>query len=109
MGNSGADSNTRRVFLSRHRPARDWPFVCDNGRSWREFTWHVPTVTAVLFRSGLHQFLPVVDKVAVVGSEIMARADSRDHPPSPTGLRTRLRGVERLQRTSRSRLQRNSH
>ena len=90
LGNPGADSNTWGVFHSGNRTTRRRPFVYDTGRSRRELLRHVRATIAVLFCHGLHQFLSVVDQVAVVDSQIMAEQRGRGHPPSP-----------RLRRTSR--------
>ena len=97
LGNPGADSNTRGVFHSGNWTTRRQPFVYDTGRSRREFLRNVRAAIAVLFCHGLHQFLSVVDQVAVVDPEIVAEQRGRGHPPSP-----------RLRRTSRRRLQRKS-
>ena len=81
LGNPGADSNTWGVFHSGNRTTRRQPFVYDTGRSRREFLRHVRAVIAVLFCHGLHQFLSVVDQVAVVNSEIVAKQRSRGRRP----------------------------
>ena len=73
LGNPGADSNAWGVFHSGNRTTCRHPFVYDTGRSRREFLRHVRAAIAVLFCHGLHQFLSVVDQVAVVDSEIMAK------------------------------------
>ena len=73
LGNPGADSNARGVFHSGNWTTCRQPFVYDTGRSRREFLRNVRAVIAVLFCHGLHQFLSVVDQVAVVDSEIVAK------------------------------------
>ena len=81
LGNPGADSNTWGVFHSGNRTTRRQPFVYDTGRSRREFLRNVRAVIAVLFCHGLHQFLSVVDQVAVVDSEIVAEQRGRGRRP----------------------------
>ena len=81
LGNPGADSNAWGVFHSGNRTTCRHPFVYDTGRSRREFLRHVRAVIAVLFCHGLHQFLSVVDQVAVVDSEIVAKERSRSRRP----------------------------
>ena len=68
LGNPGADSNTWGVFHSGNWTTRRQPFVYDTGRSRREFLRHVRAAIAILFCHRLHQFLSVVDQVAVVDS-----------------------------------------
>src|SRR5213594_3617099 len=77
LGNSGADSNAWRVFHGWNWSTRDWSFVCDHGRPWRQFACHVSPAFAFLFRDGLRQFLSVVDQVAMAGSDIVATAKGR--------------------------------
>src|SRR6516225_12167917 len=72
LGNSGADSNAWRVFHSRDLSTRNWSYVRDHGRPWRQFGCHVSPAFAFLFRDGLRQFLSVVDQVAMASSDIVA-------------------------------------
>src|SRR5207244_12416419 len=74
---------------------RNWSFVCDHGRPWRQFAWHVSPAFTVLFRDGLREFLSVVDQVAMAGSDIVATAKGRRHPPSPRLRRKRRRRLQR--------------
>src|SRR5882724_7407868 len=106
LGNSGADSNAWRVFHSRNWSPRDRSFVCDHGRSRRQFAWRVSPAFTVLFLDGLREFLSVVDQVAMAGSEITTGAKSPRHPPSPGLRRTRRR---RLQQKIDRQISRNRH
>src|SRR5436309_15042582 len=106
LGNSGADSNAWRVLHGRNWSTRDSSFVCDHGRPWRQFACHVSPAFTVLFRDGLREFLSVVDQVAMAGSDIVATAKGRRHPPSPRLRRTRRR---RLQQKIDRPISRNRH
>ena len=105
LGNSCINSNARPIFHGRNRTTCCRSLTCHDGGSWREFIWDVPPASPVLFCNDLFKFFSVVDQTAVVDPEAVGRKKGRDHPPSPTSLRTRLRRVERLRRTSRFRLQ----
>ena len=77
VGNSGADSNARRIFFCWNRTTRHWPFVYHDGRPRRGFARDVSAASAVLFCNRLNQFFSVVDQVALVGSQIMAEQIGR--------------------------------
>ena len=105
LGNPGADSNTWRVFQTGNRTTRRRPFVYDTGRSWREFPRHVRAVVAVLFCYDLHQFLSVVDQVAVVDSEIVAEQKRQGStPPATAEIRSILICSRALRSSSSSSL-----
>ena len=75
------------VGIGRHVVGRSF---MTTGRSRREFLRHVRAAIAVLFCHGLHQFLSVVDQVAVVDSEIVAEQRSRSRRPGYSGIRLTL-------------------
>ena len=99
LGNPGADSNTWGVFQSGNWTTRRQPFVYDTGRSRREFLRHVRAAIAVLFCHGLHQFLSVVDQVAVVNSQIVAEERKPGSTPPATA---EFRSILICSRASRS-------
>src|SRR4029077_10694666 len=78
LGNSSADSNSRRILCDRNRTTCHWPLARDDGRARSEFVWDVSTAFAVLFRDSFHRFLSVVDQVAVVDPAIAEPKEDRD-------------------------------
>ena len=69
------------VGIGRHVVGRSFTTLEGHGAS--SFGMYAAAI-AVLFCHDLHQFLSVVDQVAVVDSEIMAKRKSRSQQPSPT-------------------------
>ena len=71
------------VGIGRHVVGRSF---MTTGRSRREFLRHVCAAIAVLFCHGLHQFLSVVDQVAVANSQIVAKEKAGVNAPGYSGI-----------------------
>ena len=72
LGNSSASSNAGTILRRGNRSTRRWPFICHDGRSWREFVRNVSPPAAILFRNNLYQFFPLVDQNSLAGEEVVA-------------------------------------